>query len=414
MIPGFIQISAHNLAASNQKRHPWKELLEKHMKLLNLSEILSQSRKEHETIGRMLSINTFMNNQPIILYGAGGGFITFSVFILKKYPLIISGIVDRQFEKPGVFHGIPSYGLKVFPDAAIDPTTTTVIITVGETAYHAEIRDYLTRLGYENIVLATEIFEYHTHYTPSDVLFQGIDYFERHRTKIEDSYASFADKMSRQVFLGCLRTYIDQYPHTIPSRPLNQQYFPKDVTLARGYSHTINCGAYKGDTVKELLKVEGKIKCLACFEPDLSNFEELSTYLKENAESISDTIISFPCGVYNNETELFFASGNQFNSNLSEEGDVSVQCVSIDHALPRFQPTFISMDIEGAELEALRGAEKTILSSRPDLAICVYHSINHLWDILLFLKNLDLDYEFYLRNYSGFISETVLYAVSSN
>ena len=60
--------------------------------------------------------------------------------------------------------------------------------------------------------------------------------------------------------------------------------------------------------------------------------------------------------------------------------------------------------------EALKGAEKTIWSSRPDLAICVYHAPNHLWEKPLYIHSLGLGYRFYLRNYTSFTGETVLYA----
>ena len=82
----------------------------------------------------------------------------------------------------------------------------------------------------------------------------------------------------------------------------------------------------------------------------------------------------------------------------------------MDHVIPNFNPTFISMDVEGSELEALRGAETLMKDSRPDLAICVYHALNHIWDIPLYLNDLCLGYKFYLRNYTSFIAETVLYA----
>jgi hypothetical protein len=70
------------------------------------------------------------------------------------------------------------------------------------------------------------------------------------------------------------------------------------------------------------------------------------------------------------------------------------------------------MDIEGAEPEALKGAEGIIRSSRPDLAICVYHAPNHLWEIAQYLNGLELGYRFYLRNYTTFSAETVLYATT--
>jgi len=68
------------------------------------------------------------------------------------------------------------------------------------------------------------------------------------------------------------------------------------------------------------------------------------------------------------------------------------------------------MDIEGAEPEALVGAKNMICKYLPDLAICVYHSPNHLWEVPLYLNDLNIGYKFYLRNYTGFSIETVLYA----
>jgi hypothetical protein len=70
----------------------------------------------------------------------------------------------------------------------------------------------------------------------------------------------------------------------------------------------------------------------------------------------------------------------------------------------------ITMDIEGVELQALMGAEKTIRRSSPDLGICVYHAANQIWEIPLYINSLGLGYKFYLRNYTSFSQETVLYA----
>lgn len=73
-------------------------------------------------------------------------------------------------------------------------------------------------------------------------------------------------------------------------------------------------------------------------------------------------------------------------------------------------PTFIKMDIEGAELEALEGAKTTIVKNKPKLAICLYHKPDDLWKIPLYLKDLVPEYKFYIRHHGKVRWETVLYA----
>ena len=108
---------------------------------------------------------------------------------------------------------------------------------------------------------------------------------------------------------------------------------------------------------------------------------------------------------------LAFDSTQGPSCHISESGNTFLQCVSLDEILPNFIPTFIKMDIEGAEIEAIKGACSTISKHKPDLAISVYHKIDHLWKIPLLLKSLKNNYKFYLRSYEHFNQETVLYAV---
>ena len=71
---------------------------------------------------------------------------------------------------------------------------------------------------------------------------------------------------------------------------------------------------------------------------------------------------------------------------------------------------FIKMDIEGAELEALRGAEKSLLRDKPLLAICIYHKAGDMLAIMDYLHTLIPEYHFWVRHYSPFSYETLLYA----
>ncbi|MEW6512981.1 MAG: FkbM family methyltransferase [Pseudomonadota bacterium] len=71
---------------------------------------------------------------------------------------------------------------------------------------------------------------------------------------------------------------------------------------------------------------------------------------------------------------------------------------------------FIKMDIEGAELEALKGAEESICRHRPKLAISIYHRLPDFWEIAQWVDGLGLGYRFYLRHFTIHAEETVLFA----
>lgn len=59
----------------------------------------------------------------------------------------------------------------------------------------------------------------------------------------------------------------------------------------------------------------------------------------------------------------------------------------------------------------MHGAEKTICSQRPKLAISLYHRLEDVIEIPKYLLSLIPDYRFYLRHYTFWDSETVLYAI---
>ncbi|KLO22551.1 hypothetical protein X275_05725 [Marinitoga sp. 1197] len=191
---------------------------------------------------------------------------------------------------------------------------------------------------------------------------------------------------------------------------MEKQYFPDDIIM--NYSRFINCGAYNGDTIRNLVKYKGKQESVVCFEPDLINYSKLIKYINNNKKDIADAIFAYPCGVYSKTTQIFFSSGNNTNSKISANGKDLIQTVKLDDALINYSPTFIQMDIEGAEIEAIKGGSILISTYKPDLAICVYHSAEHIWEFPLMLNKLNPDYKFYLRNYTVYISETVLYARS--
>ena len=146
-------------------------------------------------------------------------------------------------------------------------------------------------------------------------------------------------------------------------------------------------------------------KCFA-FEPDKDNFEKL----KKNVAAYPN-ISAYQLGTYNRKNSLHFSDGNDTGSSIQSSGGVIIEVDSIDNIVNGEDVSYIKMDIEGAELDSLMGAQKTILRCRPKLAICVYHKTEDLLTIPNYILSLHNDYRLYLRNYMKAGRETVLYAV---
>lgn len=93
----------------------------------------------------------------------------------------------------------------------------------------------------------------------------------------------------------------------------------------------------------------------------------------------------------------------------------SIRSLSIDDFVARRnldRVNFIKLDIEGWELNGLRGAEKTLKTFKPRLAISAYHRSEDLFTLVTYLHGLNLGYQFYMDHFTVHNEETVLFAIS--
>ena len=108
--------------------------------------------------------------------------------------------------------------------------------------------------------------------------------------------------------------------------------------------------------------------------------------------------------------------GSRVIDDIDRLCDGTAETATIDESLDRLglaRVDFIKMDVEGAELAALRGAEASIRKHRPKLAISVYHSLEDMETIPRYLAGLDLGYRFCLDHHTIYGNETVLFGVPS-
>jgi FkbM family methyltransferase len=189
----------------------------------------------------------------------------------------------------------------------------------------------------------------------------------------------------------------------------SSQYFPTDFIKLSQEEVFVDGGGFIGDTALNFIeKTQNEFKHIHIFEPIKDNYEKM----QQNLTTDSEKIKMYNVGLYSSEKDVFFDQRSSA-SKINKQGEISVKLVSLDNYLSeecRKEITYIKLDIEGAELEALKGMRETILKYKPKLAICIYHKPKDLWEIPLFIHDLEPSYKLFIRQHQP-VYETVCYAL---
>jgi FkbM family methyltransferase len=229
--------------------------------------------------------------------------------------------------------------------------------------------------------------------------------------EVLQAFDLLADDQSRREYLAQLRwrLFFDFDGMGPPS--IETIYFPPDLVRLRPDELLVDCGAFDGDTLRQFLAVSaGSFDRYFALEPDPANFARLEATAAELPDGVRERIELTRAAVSSTGGTLRFSSGAGPSSHVGD-GDLEVDAVALDRHLGASRPTFIKMDIEGAEPEALSGAARHIRDSAPILAISCYHRQDHLWSIPLLISSINPDYAFYLRPHDLEGWDLVCYAV---
>lgn len=181
----------------------------------------------------------------------------------------------------------------------------------------------------------------------------------------------------------------------------------KSCEVFRRRMEFLRNGAYIGDSIDGYRKHVGQYRKIYALEPDVENCKKIQEYV-ENQKLQNIQLINAAVGK-ENRTVSFDQQGTA-GSSVKGEGNNSVQLVCLDDVIAE-PVTFVKMDVEGFELDALMGAKGLIETYKPKLAICVYHKCEDPVSIVEYLTQLVPEYRFYMRHYTYSQHETVLYAV---
>ncbi|AOZ93253.1 FkbM family methyltransferase [Paenibacillus crassostreae] len=369
-----------------------------------LQELLTREQNPLELLLKKSSIILKDKDKKIVLFGAGNVG-KFYLQWFRKY-----GLDDRLYfcdnnpQKWGeIYNNIPI----ISPNELKEGISESYII-ITSLDYGDDIFLQLTNNGLGgNLVdslahkLIKDLFSFSNYEDYYNVIKDNLSGFE-------EVFRSLSDSLSKEVFMERLNYCITMDPkYLIHLKSDSPQYFESGIISLSKNEVFIDGGAFIGDTAEEFIKqTKGEFIKIYSFEPEETKHKEFLT-----RTSNSSNVELVPYGLWSCKDELQFEAKDSTDSGLSEFGNVKVPVISIDEFLDGKPTTFIKMDIEGSEYEALLGAEMTIKKFKPKLAICVYHNLLDVIEIPKYLKKIVPEYKLYFRHYGNDGTETICYAV---
>jgi FkbM family methyltransferase len=359
---------------------------------------------------RMLNISNLMNDYDCaIIYGAGNcGRDVYKLFSHIGFP--VRCFADQKSDELREYKGVSIVKADDIP-LTLRKNGLTVIAVYNPYTDILPIMSYLENLGYSNIITFVELYLMCPEFFGDRQWLTSSSFYKSFADAILETSTMWHDDFSTALYKSVIQFRFTGDYSILPPPQIVGQYSPNDIPGWKIPRRFIDCGAYTGDTLVDIYTRCGQIEAIAAFEPDIDNYKKLCRECRAPGRTLAKELYLFPCGVWSAAEQLKFRSGQEEASNISSDGSTIIQCISLDYALYGFRPTYIKMDIEGAEYEALKGAKEMICDEHPQLAVCLYHRPDDLWRIPLLLKEWNLDYRFYLRLHKYNCSELVLYAI---
>lgn len=310
--------------------------------------------------------------------------------------IAINGVID-DFTQEKEYCGVPIVSIDKVPNNAL-----VVVVVVGKpllaekrvSAFQFEHIDYYSFYKYSNLNLINITFW--------DGMIEDI---KVNFDKYEYIYSLLKDDISKNQFYNIINfrnSYDLDYMRGFS--PIEHLQYFEDFLNLQNDEVFVDIGGYDGFTSEEFIKRCPTYSSVHIFEPEEKNINLAKDRLK-NFKNINFHELGL-----SNKKEILRFDIRGSASKISENGEIKIKVDRLDDILNE-KPTFIKMDIEGAEAFAIDGAKETIIKYHPKLAISVYHKKDDFWKIPEHIFSIREDYEIYLRHYTEGISETIMFFI---
>lgn len=311
----------------------------------------------------------------------------------------VIGFIDNDKRKIGSeFKGKVVYSL--------DDISNQHMIVVASTTYLGEIMKQLKDLNYSHAIPCQILPLCFKELFPDiEPAFSGIhEDLTENRDKYLNLFFSLDDSESKKVLNNLIgfRFHIDPF---LLKPSFKEEYFDEDLLILKDKEVFVDGGGCKGAVTAKFISKVKNFKSVYVFEPDKSLVMQMRKVFSDykNIHIVGK-------GLYSENKVAYFNATGGLDGSISITGTEKVELVKLDDFLT-VVPTFIKLDVEGAELQVLHGAKNHIKQSKPKMAIALYHQPSDLWKLPEAIIKMNPEYKFYLRHYSDSIFETILYCI---
>ena len=227
-----------------------------------------------------------------------------------------------------------------------------------------------------------------------------LDFFLENQEKILKARDLLADELSRKIFdKVILYKLTGKIDYLFDAECNRKDSF--ELINAQSIKSFADLGAYRGDTLAEMLEYAPYLEYAYALEPDARTYKKLSAFCENY---ISKTKL-YPINVaaWSHQETLIFNSSSNRNSGAfaptTNAKTVEIEANSLDNILNGIRIDHIKYDVEGAEKQAIEGSVKTIQNFAPSLCISAYHRSEDIFALPLQINSIKQNYKLYLRRY---------------
>lgn len=218
-------------------------------------------------------------------------------------------------------------------------------------------------------------------------------YFDKNRQRIEKIYDKIEDEESRRLFGMYLK-----YRRTGDLSMLDGVMTDEIGLFKKAEPKTgevyIDGGAYDGDSIKSYISASGgnSAKKIYAIEPDKNSFRKLTSYINSSGY---ENIFPINAALADKSGYISFSEEASRNSHITEESESEnkVRAISIDEELKDEKIGFIKLDLEGGEMNALKGMSECIKRDKPTLMLAAYHKTDDIFSLAEYALSLVSEYK---------------------